>query len=281
MKCRQNESKQLSLLCISDLLYKRVKKVKIYYNFCLLFPIILSFFKSKIIKIFKISLENLDIFILIITLVVGLLYFVFQFLEKKNLNKAVRIQEEFDIRVFNMRWNNLLAERLLEVDISELEEEVENISRKEKSDWYTFDESLNNNENILKAQKSTLIYSRKLRETYLYILLGSGWIFLLWGIFLLWKIPLEKIALNYFLPFYPIFQKYIDTILKVKSSIDENKSIYKYINDTNDIADDIFNLRMLQDWIFLNNRLYAPIIPSFIYYLKRSKLEKFISKFKF
>ncbi len=286
MKNRQNESKQLSLLCISDLLYKKVKKIKIFYNFCLAFPIVLSLFKSEIIKIseelniFKVSVENLNTFILITTLVVGLLYFVFQFLEKNNLTKAVRIQEEFDVRVFNIKWNNLLAEQFPDIEIIELEEEAEKkISREEKKDWYVFDEHLNDNENIFKAQKSALIYSRKLRETYLHVLYVLAIIFILCSLFLAWKIPLEKIVLNYFIPIYPIFQKYLDTILKVKSSINESESIYKYLDNTNAIGNDQSNLRMLQDWIFLNNRLYAPVIPTFIYKFQRTKLEKLISKF--
>lgn len=285
MKNRQNESKQLSLLCISDLLYKKVKKIKIFYNFFLAFPIVLSLFKSEIIKkseklnIFKVSVENLNTFILIATLVVGLLYFVFQFLEKNNLTKAVRVQEEFDVRVFNIKWNNLLAERFSDIEIIELEEEAKKISKEEKKDWYVFDERLNDNENIFKAQKSALIYSRKLRETYLHVLYVLAIIFILCSLFLAWKMPLEKIVLNYFIPIYPIFQKYLDTILKVKSSINESESIYKYLDNTNAIGNNRSNLRMLQDWIFLNNRLYAPVIPTFIYKFQRTKLEKLISKF--
>lgn len=285
MKNRQNESKQLSLLCISDLLYKKVKKIKFFYNFFLAFPVVLSLFKSEIIKkseklnIFKVSVENLNTFILIATLVVGLLYFVFQFLEKNNLTKAVRIQEEFDVRVFNIKWNNLLAERFPDIEIIELEEEAKKISKEEKKDWYVFDEHLNDNENIFKAQKSALIYSRKLRETYLHVLYVLAIIFILCSLFLAWKMPLEKIVLNYFIPIYPIFQKYLDTILKVKSSINESESIYKYLDNTNAIGNNRSNLRMLQDWIFLNNRLYAPVIPTFIYKFQRTKLEKLISKF--
>ncbi|SJZ95539.1 hypothetical protein SAMN02745174_02066 [Cetobacterium ceti] len=275
MKNRQNEERQLSLLCISELLYGRIKKIRLYYNFFLVLPILLSFFKNEIIEKIRITSENLNTFNLIITLAVSLLYFVFQFLEKENLTKAVKVQEEFDTKVFGLQWNDLLADQLMDIEIKELKEECKNISKKNKKDWYNFDENLNDNENIFRAQKSAIVYSRKLRERYLNMLLMIGLIIVVVFIIIIWKIPLGKIISDYFLPFYPIFQKYIDTIFKLKNSIFESKSVYKYLEDTDTIGKDISNLRILQDWIFINNRLHAPIIPTLIYKLERSRLEIF------
>lgn len=102
--------------------------------------------------------------------------------QQSIIQKAARIQEAFDVNLYNIEWNEGLAGSELNIHSEEVKDNYnkEKLEKqKELFNWYPFDTTAKEDIAILLAQRSNLAWDRRQRKIYYRWLLGLFLILLL------------------------------------------------------------------------------------------------------
>lgn len=271
---KQNKSESLRLLAAMRVQYSRAKILRTL-RICItvLLPIIsilsLNYFPS-----FKEELA----FLAGAWLVLNRIFFLE--IEKRMVKDAAKIQEEFDVNIFQISWNSLLVgEKIPAEGIKRL-----NQKSKEKEgnfkDWYPGLKSPEHYLNVLVAQRTNIAWDIDLRRFYKNILYGviTLYIIILIAICFQINLPTQTLIISFLVPSFPLILHLIETanghkqrhesLERVLSKVtDEIKNFSK--NDEG-IANTI---RGYQDIVFLK-RCDVNMIPNKIYWLKRNLYDK-------
>ncbi|PFU61808.1 hypothetical protein COK90_11600 [Priestia megaterium] len=271
---KQNEPESLRHLAAMRILYGRAKKLRTFRVFITVLLPIVSVLSLKYFPNFKEELA----FIAGIWLVLNRLFVIE--IEKNMVKEAAKIQEKFDVNLFQIPWNNLLVGGKIPIErvmtLSEKSQEKE----ENLKNWYPGLKSPDHFFNVLLAQKTNIIWDIEQRKFYkkvlywiliLYILILIGACFLI-------NIPTQTLIVSFVVPSFPLILHLIETANGHKQRYESLEKVLP--NVTADVEnysrtdDSIVNTsRSYQDIVFLK-RCDVNMIPDKIYWLKRNLFDK-------
>jgi len=219
---------------------------------------------------------------------VGIASFVVSLLTKKGpekkREKAAKIQEEFDTRLFGMAWNeSLCGPKVDKFDISaangRLKTDRENV---DLIPWYSDYSSLSPSQAVLHCQGENLWWDRSLRKRYAGLLSVLLIALVAWGV--AWAAGILQLNLlesitEVFLPmsglglvFYFAWQEHRKVAAEQERTATEGRRISDtYLDQQKEVPP--AELRRLQDAIF-KNRTSSPLVPEWFFKFNRKYLEK-------
>ncbi|MCR8985986.1 S-4TM family putative pore-forming effector [Brevibacillus laterosporus] len=191
---------------------------------------------------------------------------------------AATIQEEFDTRLFDIKWNKVLIGEKVKPDI--IFDAVSNFrkGRDKLRDWYT---GLNCDSlylNTLLAQRTNLIWDQNLRKryaTFLFRITWSAFIFLI-ILGIIWKMSVEDLLLTIVIPSLSAFVYGIQNARSHKQHAIKSKKTESYITASFEQSrnhSDHNNFQLLREYqnqIFLK-RSEPLIIPKWYYWIHQKK----------
>lgn len=261
---KQNTEYSLKLLTAQGHLYSRTKFIGYTGLILDVIPILLKFWVKN---------QNIIDFTVIIVTVLSIILAQY---EKHKIKQAAKIQELFDIKIFGLPWNEILAGEKPNIEL------INKNSQKNKNmhykDWYNNPKMDSENLNILICQRSNVSWNIELHKICRYSL-GSL-------LFLLFVVCLFFIFLeNRYLPalnkavivLLPLIVKCINLYIGFGTLQKNEKSLLSKIDksiQTLDNIDSKWTLRNIQDYIFNNIRCSSILVPDWIHSLTKNKQEK-------
>lgn len=219
------------------------------------------------------------------------LYLVFAAVGEKILEKIVErlkniaasIQEQFDSQVLDIRVNETLNSLLID---DETIRRYSKKARKNKSlvqkvtSWYSLNLiDVKTNIASLLCQRTNITYDYSVRKRYksTVLILSILTVATLFLISLFNNLNLQTFLIEVILPSIPVFlfaYKEINSNTESIDNLDHLRNLIesklKDVNIDSKIEEEL--LRKIQDRIY-HNRVLSPLIPDFIYYFIRTKLE--------
>ena len=139
---------------------------------------------------------------------------VLSWVDERNVRKAVTIQEEFDVGLFDLEWNEALAGRkVAPEDIHTASMKVHKEKKLKKlRDWYPDADQVPWPLNVVLCQRSSAVWGRREHFRYAYLVLGLGIAWFIAGLvmFSVAHVSLAEYLVIVFLPSQPAFLDTID-----------------------------------------------------------------------
>ena len=266
---RQNEYNSILKLAAQRQIYKEAKKINtIIAIFSLVIPLVLA-----IVSIF-IQNKNWSIISKIMLLASWLCALVLNSEGEKNKKTAALIQQQFDLYVFSLNWDDKLFKNNTNVDsiISEKSEKLFSKFPEQKdklANWYTKGiYNLPLKKAILLCQEENITWDGKIRNCYMTLSITITFVLLISilciGIYI-------HDCLFIIASYIPILQWEITAIIKVKKDIQRLDSLHKMINTDNNY--EIDDLMDIQREIY-EHRQKCTLINDKIYDSLKDELEK-------
>ncbi len=280
----QNKEEFIKLLKAQRYYYKVAKR---WQNWRLILsmviPILFILAKLKSLNEFE-SYKNmfnwLDLsFIVILSLIWIAISFIFRILEKQYISLGASTQEEFDTKLFKLDKNTFCF--LKEPTIEEINKGAKKFKGdlKKLKDWYPIGDSGNKFLNILLAQRTNIVWDRRLKERYRNFLIVLIIVIFISEVFIAFHFnPSFKEAVSIlFLSSFPLYFLLIEYAYELHRQIKSNNivdnqilDICKSINKFSNI-ELRFKCRQIQDYIYEKNRLKLILIPEWLYWLRRDE----------
>lgn len=269
---RQNRDENITRLIAQRQLYDEVGLINnIYAVIAVFIPLLFAIVQ----EIFN-NFEWIGIVARCYSIVVFILSFMISSAEKKKKELAACIQQEFDVDVYQMPWDEKLfgQRRKISDVIVEASERApaSRIDRKKLQNWYTSAiESLSQKEAIEACQKENCIWDIKLRERYktmLYIILSL--VIIIPTILCLAKEQLVRELLMAYIVALPVIKWLICTICDLDGDIKRMMHIKELLYSMNKKEED--QLLYIQKCIYQNRRMSVKV-PNWFYKLYRDKDE--------
>jgi len=271
----QNLPRSIDFLIAQRFFYSKAKKTRntriiISVFFALLTPII----------IYKWS-ETITIIGVIAGLWILMSHFLKKLLEDVNINKAAKIQEEFDVSLFKLTWNNILVgNKISPEEISYAKKQFNGNVSKLKN-WYEGISKFPYPLDVLLCQRSNLVWDWRLKKIYsivLFILLIMYFIItVIWSSVL--DLKLAEYLTGLFIPALAGYFIGIDEAIEHYKGSSIRKKLEETINELSDIALnnnveslEITKLRQIQDCIFRFRK--GPLVPDWFYFFHRDSYEE-------
>lgn len=206
-------------------------------------------------------------------------------IESKNRENAAKIQELFDIKLFGLEWNNVVAGN--KPDMEMVYVNSEKYKKKNNTaalfDWYPKGiESLDLMSAALVCQRSNIWWDVSLRKIYIKILFSALSFFAIFFavVSIAKNLDIQKI-LETILPILPLIsilvsqiESQISTVSKMDSLKEKIESLINVIVENNCTQIDVEGqIRSIQDAIFLH-RESCFSLPNWLYGLFMKKYEK-------
>jgi hypothetical protein len=135
-------------------------------------------------------------------------------LEDRFVLRAVTIQEQFDVELFDLEWNESLAgPKAAPEDISSAAMKVHKDKQASKlRDWYANDDQAPWPLNVLLCQRSSAVWGRRGHIQYAFVILGLGVAWLIAGLVMatVAHITVGGYLIKVFLPSQPAFLDTLD-----------------------------------------------------------------------
>lgn len=268
---QQNEKKFIKLLKAQRYYYSMAKK-------CQICRLIVSMVIPVLFVIAK--LKKFDIsWIVFLSLVWIPVSFLLRIFEKRYISLGASIQEEFDTKLFQIDKNTICFSR--EPTIEEVNKGAKRFKGivEELRDWYPVKDSGERFLNIFIAQRTNIVWDRKLKTRYRNLLIGLIIILIFVEIFIALYLNLsfkEGVSVL-FLSSFPLYFLLVEYVYELHKQIKSNSIVDKQILD---ICENInqfsetelqFKCRQVQDYIYEKNRLKSILIPERLYWLGREK----------
>jgi len=266
----QNEFSKIRLLKAQRNCYNTAKKL---YMIRMFISIVLPIISIILYFTFNNALAD---FILIIGGIGLALSLVLEILEQKFNVKGAKIQEIFDTAVFQLHWNTaVLGDKILN-------EEIHFYAERDKTplpkllNWYTGLSSENEYINILTAQRMNLCWSMYQKSKFKFVLLWSlialSLIFITIGC--LYNFTLNNFFITIIVPSLSLFIYLIKNTYEINQQESEMRRVVllieQYIEEDNPTE---YQLRTIQDAVYIYGRLPNHIVPNVFYNKVRNKLE--------
>lgn len=269
----QNLKSNIDLLIAQRYFYSKSKKIK---HFRLIISLVLS------IVLPVLTLKNSEEINTTWFTVLSSFWFVVSFILKETIEnsaakKGAILQEKFDVNLFGIRWNSILAEdSTSSEDIIEAKQKYQG-DTSELKNWYgNIDQNLEKNKAVLLCQRSNIVWDTKLRNNYS-IMLGLLFIihlllFLVLGV--LYDIKLFDFVLGILIPSLPIYESVLKEIIDnnrcAHSRNERKKLILNLLKRDRKISSS--DLRQIQDFIFQSRN--DTLVPDFFYKIFKNNFEK-------
>ncbi len=269
---QQNLQHNIDLLIAQRFYYSRAKKIRnfrivVSVIFALLSPIIFFFMPNQATTIGAIG----GIWALIA-------YLLKKLFENSNIEKAAKIQEEFDTALFKVNWNSVLAgEKVSFEDVNYAKEKFRGDTTKLK-DWYSSSLDFPYPIDVLLCQRSNLVWDWRLKKVYSIAIFVVVIVYLIATIILgsVLELKLSEYILGLFLPALSGYFIGIDEGTDHFKASNKRKNLEKKINILSDAALNrsslnLNELRQIQDCIFEFRK--GPMVADWFYWLFRDRFE--------
>ena len=208
-----------------------------------------------------------------------ILALIISYIEKDTIKEAAKIQDEFDIRVFNLKWNKVLLGDHISYEV------IHSLSSKFNGPvderWYGDLSNIVYPFNVIVSQRSNIVWDWRLRRNYYFLSLILLMLIALGGIFLS---ILNSLSLESYITtiFFPSSAAYILGFKELKEHFDNfsskrtmEKRLNSIINSgiNEEILIDTHLLRQVQDVIYTLRKCTA-IVPNWFYKLFQKKYER-------
>ncbi|WP_100489239.1 S-4TM family putative pore-forming effector [Sporolactobacillus pectinivorans] len=197
--------------------------------------------------------------------------------EKKYILKGTKIQEMFDISLFKLQWNKVLAgSQIPPEEIKEYSSSFKGNSNKLK-DWYGGVSSNHFYANVLLAQRSNLMWAISLKRNFSKLVYAASIIYLICSVLLgiFTQMILQDYILKVLLPSISVLLYGFKTTNELNDQCKKIDTLGAGIIELfYDNKLDLINkhtCRKYQDAIFIFNRLQAILIPDWLYWLRQKK----------
>ncbi|EOP43921.1 S-4TM family putative pore-forming effector [Bacillus cereus] len=198
-------------------------------------------------------------------------------LEGGYIEKGAKIQEKFDINLFNIRWNNVLVgNQISPEDIRDFSSKFKGDEEKLKN-WYGGLSSKHFYVNVILAQRSNLMWAISLKRNFSILLFTVSVLYLFltiaFGFFV--NMSMQEYIIKILLPSMSILIygfKTSDELKKQSNKLEAlgNSIISKF--DTGNLSEiNASACREYQDAIFVYNRIRSILIPEWLYWLRQQK----------
>lgn len=219
--------------------------------------------------------------VIVVSSLILLVTFIIEYYEKAYSKTGANIQESFDTKVFNLKWNShLVGEKVSKEDIVLLANKEKTEESKLK-DWYTGIDTENEAEYTLKAQRMNTAWSIKQKEKFGRFLFLSGILIFISLVIIgcYHGFKLYDFLIMLFFPtislFIYLFKGWFDFLQQVNELKRITKSIDHLLSKQTKVTKQ--ELRSIQDSIYIHGRVPNNIVPDVLYNRMRSKLERLFS----
>lgn len=270
----QNSSHNIDLLIAQRFYYSKAKTLR---NIRLIISVLFAL-------ISPIVIYNTSNYISLIGTIGGIwALFAFlskQLLENTNIEKAAKIQEEFDTTLYEMSWNNILVvEKVPHEDISFAKRRFRGSTTKLKN-WYSNVSEFPYPLDVLLCQRSNLVWDWRLKKIFSITIFCTLTIYFIATIVLSSAIELRlsEYILGLFLPALSGYFIGIDEGADHFRSSQKRRVLEKKINNLSDVALNkkkslkITELRQIQNCIYEFRK--GPLIPDWFYWFFRKDYNK-------
>lgn len=207
---------------------------------------------------------------------------VLHYFQKKNAEQAAAIQERFDLLVFGMPKTSRRVNMPPEEEISLLtgtDEEVLNTANEEQLlNWYHIPKSTPREIAVAISQRSNTVYSYQLLKSTIsfWVLSAIFWGILVAAICVFTGMALSTFLLGVVLPLLPALLDVTEHIFALSRSTKDRHALYSEIDSKINANEVEITRENLQDWqkSLFELRRDAPVVPNFIYKIKRKKNEQ-------
>jgi hypothetical protein len=201
-------------------------------------------------------------------------------IESQKKKQAATVQEQFDLSLFGIPWNNTLVGNRLSPELIHAADRKFKGNREDLRDWYADTENVPSLMDVLLCQRSNLVWDWRLRR-------GYGWIVTVltaavFGVGVLLALSTNKTVADYILGlFIPSLSAYLQGIEVAKRhfrTVIEQEQLERQVSclwDSglqNTTIVTLNQVRCIQDCIF-NFRSKGPLLPDFWYKLLRGKYQ--------
>jgi len=271
---RQNLQESIDLLIAQRYYYNRAKKFR---NPRLYISIIIA--ASSPLIVYKWP-EYISILGVIGGLWIILAYIIKAYFENSNINKAATIQEEFDVSLYKIPWNEILVRKKI------IPEEINSAKRKFKEnvsllkDWYGNLSGVSYPFDVILCQRSNLVWDWRLKRGYSFFIFAAILIYFIFTLIVAASnnLKLTEYILSLFLPALSVYIFGIDEGSEHYKAAIKRKDLEEEIQRILDNAStdppsiNIEELRKIQDCIY--NFRKGPLVPNWFYKVSREKYEK-------
>ncbi|KML40666.1 hypothetical protein VL14_13245 [Cytobacillus firmus] len=272
---KQNSKENIQLLKAMRYNYDFAK---LYFKIRMLVSIVLPMLSIIFTSLFKFEVIsiNLGSFFSVIGSLWLVAYHYFKKMEDSFIEKGAKIQEQFDINIFNIDWNVvLIGHKVSPEDIQSSSDKFSGEVSKLKN-WYSGLEAKEHYVNVLLSQRSNLMWARSLKQNYSLLITLLGAIYVIATLFIgsMIDISLKDYLLIIFIPSLSILIYITETRDKLSGQVKQNTELGEEIRtiiEQNQSSIDKLLCRQFQDAIYINNRVGAVLIPEFLYWLRRNK----------
>lgn len=276
---RQNEPRNIDLLCAQKQLYIEAKRV---FKFQIILTCITILVTTLLKFFFSFWKVDISAIVLVINTLIGAIDILLMMTIASDFKKkAAKAQEQFDCAVYELSWNktfigsgpnsseliNKYCRKFLnaEGDVSKL------------YNWYAIELSrFSGYEAILHCQRSSLIYDTEIRNRFRWFAIKvTFWPILLFLLITIFVDESITTSILFMLSFWPL------GLLALKIRHEQKKAI-TYSEETKSIIDSLLgnilnvnerDVRDVQNRMF-TNRKDGPVIPETFYVKLRNKLEE-------
>lgn len=271
----QNDESNIKMLAAQRQLYLKAKRIQ-WVSFVIQVPLAIAL--TLFIAFFPASEEGASV------LSFGIIIFsvIAPMLESSYKSHAAAIQDFFDHKVLQIKWNHIKLQHQPEwADINkEAEEHLAKAGNREKLvNWY-FNEPdcIEMPYAALICQRSNMVWDSRLRRRFYRSVFASALLILLIAIFFGWEMPLGELFKSLLLPLIPLF---IWSIIQINGNRDSARRLEnlkgnvdltwrKAFTENFDKESLLDEMRQIQDEIY-DNRSKAPLIPELLYNQFRSR----------
>ncbi|MEA2497439.1 MAG: hypothetical protein QOJ29_5350 [Thermoleophilaceae bacterium] len=195
-------------------------------------------------------------------------------LEAKNRRRASLIQEEFDVGLFGLPWNEgLVGKRVAPEDIADAAEHV----AEGALDWYPDADRLPWPSNVLVCQRGNAVWGRRNHDSYSQLLLAAGGAWFVVGVVIAAgrELSLATYLATLFLPSQPAF---LDAIEFAQGHGRQSSAKAEIESAADDVLNSsgagagitVSDCRLIQDQTF-RLRSRGPSVPNWFYRLRRDR----------
>jgi len=200
-------------------------------------------------------------------------------LENSNIEKAAKIQEEFDTSLFKINWNKLMVgEKISHEDIGYAKRKFKGDIEKLKN-WYSDVLEFPYPIDVLLCQRSNLVWDWRLKRKYSIAIFIIALLYFIITIILssILDLKVSEYILGLFLPALSGYFIAIDEGIDHFKASRKRKNLENKLNDLSEVALSDSNslnlddLRQIQDCIFEFRK--GPMVADFFYWLFRDDFE--------
>lgn len=270
---KQNMDNNIDLLIAQRFYYSEAKKIR---NFRITISIIFALLSPFI--IFYVT--NWSAIIGTIGGAWALIsYLLKKLFENSNIEKAAKIQEEFDISLFNIGWNTVLAGEKISCEEVNIAKKKFKGDIEKLKDWYSDISEFSYPIDVLLCQRSNLVWDWRLKRKYAIAIFTITLLYFVITIVIcsVLELKVAEYILDLFLPALSGYFIAIDEGIDHFKASNKRKKLESKINElsekalSNSKALNTADLRQIQDCIFEFRK--GPMVADFFYWFFRNDFE--------